>query len=616
MKPTDTIVDEPVDDRRLDARATRPARHRRRGRPCARPSRARSTRSAPRSAPSSASATIADMARRFGISSTISTYPVDGARDQRRPPDRHDPRLRLGRQPRRRRSTPYAIRKVVTADGRLLYQHEPSEEPGAGRALGRGGNDRPAAVGGADRHRPRGADRPPGRRQDRHHQLQQGRLVHRLLERDHHRRVDGPRRRPAGRRPAGRHRARRAPSTTSCVVAVARRPVEQFETEVPMPDWQLEPEEEIWGLPPEELGLEPLVDADGNPLPPGDPAVDPAGRHPARRHRSRRRSGPTRSSGSGGQRAPQPQPQPQPQPPRGRSAAAAAALSARARSASAAARPVAAIAARGGDVAVEQLALERLELGAVVEVDADARPRARRRSGAPPAERGSAASCSGSAARPSSCPSACRRRRRVTERGDTPARGGELRRLARQSVERAALEEGLDAPRQSRSRGPPQRSSSPSQPRHARLRPAPTPAACRAPSIGIIAPGRERLGRKHVGELRVDPVALLGRPGERRAAAGPQRAGQLEHAAPLVEPQPQPPGAAHRRGSPPAPAGPGGRRAPQSGALDDMVFEFPRIDLADRPAARRLARLVDRLAASGDQIMPVAAAARRSARSR
>ena len=32
-------------------------------------------------------------------------------------------------------------------------------------------------------------------------------------------------------------------------VAVARRPVEQFETEVPMPDWQLEPEEEMWGLP-------------------------------------------------------------------------------------------------------------------------------------------------------------------------------------------------------------------------------------------------------------------------------------------------------------------------------------------------------------------------------
>ena len=55
------------------------------------------------------------------------------------------------------------------------------------------------------------------------------------------------------------------------VTAVARRPVEQFETEVPMPDWQLEPEEEAWGLPPAEAGVGPLVDADGNPL-----GVDPA----------------------------------------------------------------------------------------------------------------------------------------------------------------------------------------------------------------------------------------------------------------------------------------------------------------------------------------------------
>jgi penicillin-binding protein 1A len=54
------------------------------------------------------------------------------------------------------------------------------------------------------------------------------------------------------------------------VRAVARRPVENFETSVPMPDWQLEPEEEAWMLPPTELGLDPLVDADGNPLP-----VDP-----------------------------------------------------------------------------------------------------------------------------------------------------------------------------------------------------------------------------------------------------------------------------------------------------------------------------------------------------
>ncbi len=31
-------------------------------------------------------------------------------------------------------------------------------------------------------------------------------------------------------------------------VAVAKRPVEQFETQAPMPDWQLEPDEEAWGF--------------------------------------------------------------------------------------------------------------------------------------------------------------------------------------------------------------------------------------------------------------------------------------------------------------------------------------------------------------------------------
>jgi len=45
---------------------------------------------------------------------------------------------------------------------------------------------------------------------------------------------------------------------------VAKRPVEQFETQAPMPDWQLEPDEENWGFNMEESA--PLVDADGNPI--------------------------------------------------------------------------------------------------------------------------------------------------------------------------------------------------------------------------------------------------------------------------------------------------------------------------------------------------------------
>jgi penicillin-binding protein 1A len=52
-------------------------------------------------------------------------------------------------------------------------------------------------------------------------------------------------------------------------VAVARRPVQAFQLEVPLPDWQLEPDEEVWG---NTVAETPLVDADGNPI---DPSAQP-----------------------------------------------------------------------------------------------------------------------------------------------------------------------------------------------------------------------------------------------------------------------------------------------------------------------------------------------------
>jgi penicillin-binding protein 1A len=57
-------------------------------------------------------------------------------------------------------------------------------------------------------------------------------------------------------------------------VAVAKRPVEQFETQAPLPDWQLEPDEEAYGM--NLYETVPLVDEDGNPVGvevvrPGDP---------------------------------------------------------------------------------------------------------------------------------------------------------------------------------------------------------------------------------------------------------------------------------------------------------------------------------------------------------
>jgi penicillin-binding protein 1A len=51
-------------------------------------------------------------------------------------------------------------------------------------------------------------------------------------------------------------------------VAVANRPVEQFETTVPMPDWELAPEEQYFGDEYIDLGAAPLVDENGYPLPP------------------------------------------------------------------------------------------------------------------------------------------------------------------------------------------------------------------------------------------------------------------------------------------------------------------------------------------------------------
>lgn len=57
-------------------------------------------------------------------------------------------------------------------------------------------------------------------------------------------------------------------------VAVANRPVEQFETTVPMPDWQLEPEEEYTAGEYIDLNTAPMVDENGNPIP-GQPAYPP-----------------------------------------------------------------------------------------------------------------------------------------------------------------------------------------------------------------------------------------------------------------------------------------------------------------------------------------------------
>src|SRR6478672_8323641 len=125
MKPTDTIVDEPVT---IDGSSPRNSTRTNLGPVTLREAFSRSinTISAKIGAQVGFS-TIADMARRFGITTPISTYPsmVLGSSD-----------VRLLDMTRAFASvankgvatTPYGIRRVVTADGRMLYQREADEE--------------------------------------------------------------------------------------------------------------------------------------------------------------------------------------------------------------------------------------------------------------------------------------------------------------------------------------------------------------------------------------------------------------------------------------------------------------------------------------------------------
>jgi penicillin-binding protein 1A len=165
---------------------------------------------------------------------------------------------------------PYAIRKVVTADGRLLYQHQASEQrvlvapwvsagmtdllqtavlSGTGRAAQIG---RPVA----------GKTGTTSSNKDGWFiGFSSGITTGVWMGRDDARAVGGLQ---GGTAPARAF-------ADFMKMAVAKRPVEQFETQVPLPDWQLEPDEEAWGT--NYVDSEPLVDADGNPI--GTPPTDP-----------------------------------------------------------------------------------------------------------------------------------------------------------------------------------------------------------------------------------------------------------------------------------------------------------------------------------------------------
>jgi penicillin-binding protein 1A len=185
------------------------------------------------------------MAKRFGITTPISTFPsmVLGTSDVRL--------IELTRAYAEVANkgiavTPYGIRKVVSADGRLIYQHDQTEErvlvapwvaaemtdllqsavlTGTGRAAQIG---RPVA----------GKTGTTSSNKDGWFiGFSSGLTTGVWMGRDDARPVAGLQ---GGTAPARAFH-------DFMIVAVANRPVEQFETQVPMPDWQLTPEEEVYG---------------------------------------------------------------------------------------------------------------------------------------------------------------------------------------------------------------------------------------------------------------------------------------------------------------------------------------------------------------------------------
>ncbi|URD62365.1 PBP1A family penicillin-binding protein [Sphingomonas sp. KRR8] len=271
MKPTTTLVDEPIT---IEGWTPRNSTRSYLGQVTLREAFARSinTISAKIGAQLGFS-TIADMAHRFGISGQISTYPsmVLGSSEVRL--------IDLTRayaavENKGVAVMPYAITRVVTADGRLLYRHEPTENrvlvapwvaaemtdllqtavlSGTGRAAQIG---RPVA----------GKTGTTTSNKDGWFMgFSSGLTTGVWMGRDDARPIPGLQ---GGTAPARAFH-------DFMVAAVANRPVEQFETEVPMPDWQLSPEEDLNAT----IGdSQPLVDADGNPLP-SQPA-DPMGAQP------------------------------------------------------------------------------------------------------------------------------------------------------------------------------------------------------------------------------------------------------------------------------------------------------------------------------------------------
>jgi len=208
-------------------------------------------------------ATVADMARRFGITTPINTHPsmVLGTSDVRL----IDMTRAFASVARKGVAvTPYGITKITTADGQLLYQHQDDTSrvlvapwvaagmtdlmqtavsTGTGKAADIG---RPVA----------GKTGTTSSNKDGYFMgFSSGITTGVWMGRDDARPVSGLQ---GGRAPA---RAFAAFMRT----AVAKRPVEPFETQVTLPEWQLEPDDEAYYRQPDN-GM--MVDENGMPIKP------------------------------------------------------------------------------------------------------------------------------------------------------------------------------------------------------------------------------------------------------------------------------------------------------------------------------------------------------------
>ncbi len=208
--------------------------------------------------------TIADMARRFGISTPINTHPsmVLGTSDVRL----IDMTRAFASVARKGIAVaPYGITKVTTADGRTLYEHQDDTSrvlvapwvaagmtdlmqtavsTGTGRAAQIG---RPVA----------GKTGTTSSNKDGWFLgFSSGITTGVWMGRDDARAVGGLQ---GGRAPARAF-------ADFMKVAVAKRPVEQFDTQVTLPEWQLEPDEEAYYGSPDNGTGGMMVDENGLPL--------------------------------------------------------------------------------------------------------------------------------------------------------------------------------------------------------------------------------------------------------------------------------------------------------------------------------------------------------------